>query len=79
MAAHHASPEEAVAIGGAVRAERLIAMHWGTVILTDEDPFEPPARFSAAAAAAGYSPETALVLAIGETVVLSGNLPSIRI
>ncbi len=72
MAAHHANPEEAVAIGRAMRAERLIAMHWGTVVLTDEDPFEPPGRFLAAAAAAGFAPEQANVPAIGETLLLGG-------
>lgn len=78
MAAHHANPEEAVAIGRAMQAERLIAMHWGTVILTDEDPFEPPGRFHAAAAAAGYQPEHARVPAIGETVILGPDWPSNR-
>jgi L-ascorbate metabolism protein UlaG (beta-lactamase superfamily) len=42
-------------------------MHWGTIRLTDEPPFEPPARFRAAAAAAGYTDATAWVLALGET------------
>ena len=78
MEVHHANPEEAVAIGRAMRADRLIAMHWGTVVLTDEDPFEPPVRFRAAAAAAGLLPEQALVPCIGETIALDESWPSNR-
>jgi L-ascorbate metabolism protein UlaG (beta-lactamase superfamily) len=78
MAAHHANPEEAIAIGLAMRAEKLIAMHWGTVVLTDEHPFEPPDRFRRAAAAAGLAPEQALVPRIGETIALDGAWPSNR-
>jgi L-ascorbate metabolism protein UlaG (beta-lactamase superfamily) len=76
MAAHHCNPEEAVAIGLAMRAERLIAMHWGTVVLTDEDPFEPPVRFRAAGAAAGLAPERIAVPRIGETIVLADGWPA---
>lgn len=78
MEAHHANPEEAIAIGLAMRAEKLIAMHWGTVVLTDEDPFEPPARFRAAAAAAGLPPMQAVVPRIGETIALDDGWPSNR-
>jgi L-ascorbate metabolism protein UlaG (beta-lactamase superfamily) len=42
-------------------------MHWGTIVLTDEPPFEPPVRFRAAARAAGYADERAWVMRIGET------------
>lgn len=79
MAAHHTNPEEAVAIGRAMRAERLVAMHWGTVVLTDEDPFEPPVRFRAAAEAAGLLPHQALVPRIGETIILDDGWPSNRL
>ena len=51
-------------------------MHWGTVVLTDEDPFEPPVRFRAAAAAAGLSERQALVPRIGETITLDDGWPS---
>lgn len=73
MRGSHCTPEEAVAIGRAVGAERLCGMHWGTIRLTDEPPFEPPMRFRAAAAAAGFAPEAAWVLAIGETRALAGD------
>jgi N-acyl-phosphatidylethanolamine-hydrolysing phospholipase D len=69
MKGSHCTPEEAVAIGTTLGARRLVAMHWGTIVLTDEPPFEPPARFRAAARAAGLEVERrALVPAIGETV-----------
>lgn len=63
----HCDPEEAVAVGRDVRAKTLVAMHWGTVVLTDEPPFEPPVRFRAAANRAGYPDDRAWVMRIGET------------
>jgi len=76
MAAHHVTPEEAVRIGRDMRAETLVGMHWGTVVLTDEHPFEPPERFRAAADAAGYAPEQAWLMRIGETRALKPHWPS---
>jgi L-ascorbate metabolism protein UlaG (beta-lactamase superfamily) len=73
MKGSHCTPEEAVAIGRAVGAERICGMHWGTIRLTDEPPFEPPARFRDAAAAAGFPPAATWVLAIGETRALGGH------
>lgn len=67
MRAVHANPEEAVAIGRAMGARRLVAMHWGTVILTDEPPFEPPERFRTAARDAGYDAAHAWAMRVGET------------
>jgi N-acyl-phosphatidylethanolamine-hydrolysing phospholipase D len=69
----HCDPEEAVALGRDVRASALVAMHWGTIVLTDEPPFEPPGRFRAAANRAGYSDSEAWVMKIGETRVTSRN------
>ena len=63
----HVTPEDAVRIGVDVNARRLVASHWGTFNLADEPPAEPPARFRAAALAAGYSDPQAWVLRIGET------------
>jgi hypothetical protein len=47
-----------------------MAMHWGTIRLTDEPPFEPPARFRAAGRSAGLATEALVVPAIGETIPL---------
>ncbi len=63
----HCNPEEAVALGRDVRASTLVAMHWGTIVLTDEPPFEPPGRFRAAANRAGWPDGRAWVMRIGET------------
>ena len=67
MQGSHCSPEEGVQIGRDFGARRLCSMHWGTIQLTDEPPFEPPGLFKAAAAAAGYVDDDAWTLAIGET------------
>ncbi|MEQ9641395.1 MAG: MBL fold metallo-hydrolase [Alphaproteobacteria bacterium] len=71
MKASHVTPEEAVRLADDVGAARVIGMHWGTVTLTDEDRFEPPARYRAAAEAAGWTPGRAGLMAIGETRPLS--------
>lgn len=70
MRAVHCTPEEAVAIGRDLGARTLCAMHWGAIRLTDEPILEPPARFRAAASAAGYATDRALVLRVGETHTL---------
>jgi N-acyl-phosphatidylethanolamine-hydrolysing phospholipase D len=53
MSAVHASPEDAVDMFRDVRAARAVAMHWGTLPLTDEPIEEPPSRLAAALAARG--------------------------
>jgi L-ascorbate metabolism protein UlaG (beta-lactamase superfamily) len=67
MQGSHCTPEEALAIGRELRVRRIAAMHWGTVRLTDEPPFEPPERLRAALPAAGYAAADAWVMRIGET------------
>ncbi|MDF1685716.1 MAG: MBL fold metallo-hydrolase [Parvibaculaceae bacterium] len=76
MAASHATPEEAVQIGLDLRARQLVGMHWGTVVLTSEPPFEPPERFLAAGAAQGIAPENLWIMKIGETRPLNGTWPA---
>ncbi len=63
----HCNPEEAVALGRDVGAATLVAMHWGSIVLTDEPPFEPAGRFRAAASRAGIPDDRAWVMRIGET------------
>jgi N-acyl-phosphatidylethanolamine-hydrolysing phospholipase D len=67
MLASHTSPEEAVRLGRDLGCRALVGMHWGTIKLTDEPPFEPPRRFLAAGRAAGYAAEDLWVMKIGET------------
>jgi L-ascorbate metabolism protein UlaG (beta-lactamase superfamily) len=67
MKATHTTPEEAVALGLDLAVETIVGMHWGTIALGTEPPFEAPERFRNAAQAAGLSPGNAWIMAIGET------------
>jgi L-ascorbate metabolism protein UlaG (beta-lactamase superfamily) len=67
----HVTPEEAVVIGIDVRAKTLIASHWGTVSsLSDEPPFEPPARFKKAGVDNDFSKQQLWIMKVGETMPL---------
>jgi len=63
----HLDPEEAVQAAVDLRADRALAMHFGTFDLSDEPLEEPPRRFRAAAAEAPFGEDGAWVLEIGET------------
>lgn len=63
----HANPEEAVSIAKDVNAKVLVAMHWGTIQLSDEPYREPPLRFRDSALKNGFSEEQIWVMKIGET------------
>jgi L-ascorbate metabolism protein UlaG (beta-lactamase superfamily) len=75
MQSSHTTPEEALLLAKDVGAGHVLGMHWGTVVLTDEDPFEPPERFRRAALAMGLGPERAWLMAIGESRALPGPWP----
>ena len=64
---NHTTPEEAVMIGREINAKALMGIHWGTIDLSDEDPWEPPKRFLNSATESGYSSESVWLLKIGET------------
>lgn len=68
MAGSHMNPEEAVRayldLGG---RGAMVAAHWGTFRLTDEDPLEPPVRARSAWSAAGLPSENLWILRHGET------------
>jgi len=68
---NHTTPEEAVAIGRELRAKALLGIHWGTIELSDENPWEPPERFKKSAEKKGFSSEDVWVMKIGETRILS--------
>ena len=70
---NHTTPEEAVAIGREINAKSLLAIHWGTIDLSDEDPWEPPKRFKEAAKKSGYSLGDIWIYKIGETRKLFAN------
>jgi N-acyl-phosphatidylethanolamine-hydrolysing phospholipase D len=63
----HTTPEEALRIGLDVRAQRMVAMHFGTFDLADEPLDEPPMRFQAEAERLDLWPDRAWILKVGET------------
>lgn len=73
MAPVHMNPEEAVAAYGEIRTAApsrrpvMVAMHWGTFVLTDEPVDEPPVRARAAWSAAGYADDELWIMRPGET------------
>ena len=70
MADQHADPQDAVRIHRAVRARRSLGMHWGTFVLTDEPPAEPPLRLARARAEAGIEEGEFRPARLGETVTI---------
>jgi len=72
----HVTPEEAVSIGEDVRANILIASHWGTVSsLSDEPPFEPPERFKKSGVENGFYEKDLWIMKVGETRPLLNQSP----
>ena len=71
---YHANPEEALKIGQDLKSKKVLGMHWGTVILSLEDPFEPPKRFKNATNMYGYHKGDAIIFKIGEVKKLEDLL-----
>jgi N-acyl-phosphatidylethanolamine-hydrolysing phospholipase D len=63
----HTTPEEALGLSVDLRARRLVAMHWGTFVLSDEPIDEPPRRLRAEARRLGLDADRVWILAHGET------------
>lgn len=63
----HSTPEQGLQIAADVRADRLLAMHWGTFDLTDEPLGEPPKRLEAEATRVGMDLNRLWVMQPGET------------
>lgn len=66
MEASHATPEEAIAIARDIGARAAIGMHWGSIMLTPEDPFEAPHRFRRAALEQQFGEANAWIMQVGE-------------
>ena len=66
MEPSHATPEEAVMIARDIAAAAAVGMHWGSIMLTPEDPFEAPGRFRRAAREQQYGEANAWVMQVGE-------------
>jgi N-acyl-phosphatidylethanolamine-hydrolysing phospholipase D len=67
MQASHATPEEAITIARDICARAAVGMHWGSIMLTPEDPFEAPHRFRQAALEQQYGEAQTWVMQVGET------------
>jgi len=63
----HATPEEAVKLGRDLRADKLIPIHWGSIVLSQAPPFEAPVRFLKAGLEAGYDESSLWKMKVGET------------
>ncbi len=73
MESVHVTPEEAIEVVQMVGARKAIGMHWGTIALTPENPFEAPIRFRNAARNQGFGEENAIAMRIGETRSLKAD------
>ena len=71
---YHTNPEEALNIGQDLKSKKVLGMHWGTVVLSLEDPFEPPVRFKNATNMYGYHKDDAIIFKIGEVQKLENLL-----
>ena len=50
-----------------LRSNNILGMHWGTIRLSAENPWEPPEKFNRAAKFRGYADKDIWKMAIGET------------
>ena len=71
---YHTNPEEALSVARDLKSKKVIAMHWGTVILSLEPIMEPPARFKMNATRFGFKEEDAIIFKIGQVSKLSDIL-----
>lgn len=67
MRASHLNPEEAVQVALDLKAQRALAIHFGTFNLSDEPVTEPPLRFRAAAQDTKLGNKDTWIMGIGET------------
>jgi L-ascorbate metabolism protein UlaG (beta-lactamase superfamily) len=73
MEPQHVCPEEAAEAFLALGARQMVAMHWGTFVLTDEPIDEPPARARKFFEERKLDPASLWVPAIGEGSALRGT------
>jgi len=67
---NHTTPEEAINLGIDINTNIFVGMHWGTIEMSDEPPWEPPKRFKEAAQKAKISLKRVWIMKIGETRIL---------
>ncbi|KAF8989704.1 beta-lactamase superfamily domain-containing protein [Cyathus striatus] len=69
MSPIHCAPQDSVRLFQDIRAKRALGMHWGTWILTSEDPLEPPKRLREECQRAGIEENAFNVCDIGQTLL----------
>lgn len=62
----HVTPEEALQLFADIKAERFLAIHWGTFDMTEEPVEEPPLRLEAEAHRLGLDLSKVWVLKHGD-------------
>ena len=75
MEPQHMNPADAVEAFERLGAKQLVAMHWGTLKLTDEPLGEPPERLRALWAEKKLDPKRMWILDVGETRALTKSEP----
>jgi N-acyl-phosphatidylethanolamine-hydrolysing phospholipase D len=63
----HMNPEEAVQTNIDLRGKKMLGIHWGAFVLTDEPMDEPPKKLYEAVDALKLSREDYWALKLGET------------
>jgi N-acyl-phosphatidylethanolamine-hydrolysing phospholipase D len=71
MKAQHLDTEDAVQVMLDVRAQQAVGVHWGTFVLTDESPTEPPRALAASLQKRGIGAARFPTLAHGQTLRLA--------
>ena len=67
---YHTTPEEALNVAQDLKSKKILGMHWGTIRLSKEDPWEPPKKFYNSAILNGYNDSQIWQMAIGQTKTL---------
>ena len=67
---NHMNPIESFQAGLEIKAQTMIAIHWGTIDLSEEPLFEPAALFKKVALEKEFDPKRLWIFKIGETRVL---------
>ena len=71
---YHATPEEALNIAQDLKSNKVIGMHWGTIVLSLEPIMEPPIRFKNSAEKYNFKKDDAILFKIGQVTKLSDIL-----
>ena len=71
---YHATPEEALNIAQDLKSNKVIGMHWGTIVLSLEPIMEPPIRFKNSAEKYNFKKDDVIIFKIGQVTKLSNIL-----